>query len=190
MEDIDSILTQRSRKVPEAPREKTESWLSKRKSTGNASSNSNTAGSGASTSGSSGGVSSGIGIGSSGGGTEESYDTSLGTAASDEQRRKVGHKVSKSSFTASSSAATKDLDVDDPDFWLKVLPQSHAATPLELLDRLGDVKFGDGSGTRAFLKDLENVFKEVTNDCDTYNKDVFSCVVLFSRFSDTGLTHQ
>jgi len=155
MEDIDSILTQRSRKVTEAPREKTESWLSKRKST---SSNNATGGNSNGTSGTSAG---GTSSSSNGAGVGGSYDDNNSTATSEEQVRKVGHKVSKSSFTASSSAATKDLDVDDPDFWLKVLPQAHASTPLELLDRLSEVKFGDGSGARAFLKDLESVFKEV-----------------------------
>lgn len=161
MEDIDSILTQRSRKVTEAPREKTESWLSKRKSTA---SNNATGGTSNGNSGTSAGGSSSRSS-RSGGGAEESHDdesTDPASATSEEQVRKVGHKVSKSSFTASSSAATKDLDVDDPDFWLKVLPQSRASTPLELLDRLSEVKFGDGSGARAFLKDLESVFNEVS----------------------------
>lgn len=64
--DIDSILQQRTRKVVDEKREKTESWLSKRK----------------------------------------------GSAR---------HKVSKQTFTASSSSQHANVDVDDPEFWNKVI---------------------------------------------------------------------
>jgi len=37
----------------------------------------------------------------------------------DEKKKLMGHKVTKSSFTASSSSKYADVSVDDPEFWAK-----------------------------------------------------------------------
>ena len=104
-EDIDSILNSRSRKVEEQKRDKTESWLSKRKN-------------------------------------------KLNT-----------HKVNKSSFTASSSTEYAQVDVNDPDFWRKVLPE--AITPAELAEKLNGLPLNDFAGADAFIKEAEGALKGI-----------------------------
>jgi hypothetical protein len=103
-DDIDSILSSRSRKIVEEKREKTESWLSKRKEIGR-------------------------------------------------------HKVSKSTFTASSSSQHANVDVDDPEFWKKVLPQ--AATVEELTLRLNSID--NVLSAKKFHSDLKVVVTPLLN---------------------------
>eukprot|EP00601_Ochromonadales_sp_CCMP2298_P021910 CAMPEP_0173321264 /NCGR_PEP_ID=MMETSP1143-20121109/29311_1 /TAXON_ID=483371 /ORGANISM="non described non described, Strain CCMP2298" /LENGTH=703 /DNA_ID=CAMNT_0014264991 /DNA_START=1 /DNA_END=2108 /DNA_ORIENTATION=+ len=69
-------------------------------------------------------------------------------------KRKKSGRVSKSAFTGASAKDHAEIDVDDPDFWKKLLPD--LVTPDILLQRLTDEweEDEDREGVDKFMKDL------------------------------------
>lgn len=77
-------------------------------------------------------------------------------------KRKKSGRTNKSAFTGESSKEHAEIDVNDPDFWKKVLPD--LVTPDLMLERLKDdsIMEDDDGGREAidkFMKDLNNMME-------------------------------
>lgn len=74
-------------------------------------------------------------------------------------KRKKSGKTSKRMFTGDSAMEHAEIDVDDPDFWKKVLPD--LVTPDTMLDRLDDEDMVDDGENRdvieKFMKDMSQM---------------------------------
>lgn len=73
------------------------------------------------------------------------------------KRKKLG-ATSKRAFTGDSAKEHAEIDVDDPDFWKKVLPD--LVTPDSMFDRLNDNSLDDdedGEAITKYMKDLASM---------------------------------
>jgi hypothetical protein len=76
--------------------------------------------------------------------------------------KKKKAKTRKSLFTGASSAEHADIDVDDPDFWKKVLPD--LVTPEMMKSRLENDSLEDNEeAVKAYFKDLQTMVEGMRN---------------------------